>query len=279
MSEITTQSQINLRARYFYLGCVLLLGIRFTSSTLFSQLSQPVLINPGIDNTYWLFHWFGIPRMVTHSVVWSAVLDILLFLLPIIASIIQGRRIYAFLFTILIFVYQITYSTYSMHHYHGLIGILFLSIPFWFGQGQRFTLVWEAVRYYFFFIFGSAALWKLSTGGLWSSSQMSSILMAQHAQTLYEYPTSYLSQFHSYLISHAAIAQAAYWLGFLIQLSFWGGFFTRKFDKVYLALFVSFIITNFLLMHILSLDLLIFSLVLFDWHQIEQKQLSTTPIQ
>ena len=55
MSEPVTQAQIDIRARYFYLGCVLIFAMRFVSSTLFSQLSQPVLIDPGIDNTYWLF--------------------------------------------------------------------------------------------------------------------------------------------------------------------------------------------------------------------------------
>jgi hypothetical protein len=268
MNSPATQEQIDLRARYFYLGCVAIFAIRFVASTLFSQLSQPVLIDPGIDNTYWLFHWWGIPHMVTHSVIWSAVLDILLFLIPVVASIIPGRRVYAVLFTILACIYQITYSTYAIHHYHSLLGVLFLSIPFWFGPGQRFTMLWEAARYYFFFIFASAALWKLSTGALWHSGQMSSILMSQHAQAIYDYPTSWSSHLYSYLISHPGIAQLFLWAGFAIQLSFFGGFFTRKYDRVYLALFVSFFVVNFLLMHILSLELFIFCLVLLDWEKI-----------
>jgi len=268
MSEPVTQAQIDIRARYFYLSCIFIFVIRFASSTLFSQLSQPILIGPGIDNTYWLFHWLGIPHLATHSVIWSAVLDILLFLLPVIASLVPGRRIVAFLFTILVLVYQVTYSTYSIHHYHSLLGVLFLGIPFWFGPGQTFTILWEAVRYYFFFIFSSAALWKLSTGSLWESSQMSSILMAQHAQTIYEYPGTMFSHLHSYLIVHTAIAQFFLWAGFIIQLSFLGGFFTKKFDRIYLILFMAFIAMNYLLMHIVSIELLIFCLVLADWDKI-----------
>lgn len=274
MSEAIRQEQIDIRARYFYLSCVVVFGIRFASSTLFSQLSQPVLIGPGIDNTYWLFHWLGIPRMATHSMLWSAVLDILLFLIPIIASLRAGRRVFAFLFTMLAIVYQITYSTYAIHHYHSLLGVLFLSIPFWFGPGQRFSLAWDAARYYFFFIFASASLWKLSTGALWHSGQMSSILMAQHAQTIYENPGSIFSQMHSYLIAHSGLAQMSLWAGFLIQLSFFGGFFTRKYDRAYLALFLTFFAINYLLMQIVSVDLFIFCLVLLDWDKIEKKSVT-----
>ncbi len=272
MSEPLTQSQIDLRARYFYLSCVLIFAIRFVASTLFSQMSQPVLIGPGIDNTYWLFHWLGIPHLVTHSVIWSAVLDILIFLIPLIASVIPGRRIYAFLFTVLVLVYQITYSTYAIHHFHSLIGVLVLSIPFWFGA-ERFTILWSAARYYFFFIFSSAALWKLSTGSLWSADQMSTILKAQHAQYSFDYPTSFLTHFHSYLIAHTGMARLFLWSGFALQLSFFGGFFTRRFDRIYLILFIAFFAVNYLLMHIVSLELFIFCLVLLDWDKIEQKNI------
>ena len=274
MSEPVTQTQIDIRARYFYLGCVLIFALRFISGTLFSQLSQPVLIDPGIDNTYWLSHWLGIPHTVTHSVLWSAVLDILIFLLPIMASLIPGRRIVAFLFTVLVSIYQVTYSTYAMHHYHSLLGVLFLSVPFWFGPGQRFSFLWEAARYYFFFIFSSAAVWKLSSGALWEPGQMQAILMSQHAQTIYDYPDSTLTHFHSYLIAHAGVARLFLLAGFAIQFSFFGGFFTRKFDRTYLILFIAFFIMNYFLMNIVSIELFIFGIVLLDWDKIESKSIA-----
>ena len=272
MTESITHAQIDIRARYFYLGCVILFALRFVSSTLFSQMSQPILIGPGIDNTYWVFHLLGIPHIATHSVIWSAVLDILLFLLPVMASLMQGRRIIAILFSLLALTYQITYSSYSTHHYHSLVGILFLSIPFWFGPGLRFIYVWEAVRYYFFFIFASASLWKLSTGAIFESSQMSSILMSQHAQMIYDYPASTLTHFYSYLIAHQGIARLFLIAGFLTQLSFFGGFFTKRFDRMYMILFITFFIMNYLIMHIVSVELFIFCLVLLDWTKIEARQ-------
>ena len=271
MSEPITQGQIDIRARYFYLGCVLIFAIRFASSCLFSQLSQPVLIYPDVDNTYWLFHWLGIPYLVTHSVIWSAVLDILLFLIPIIASLVSGRRLFAILFTLLAVTYHITFSTYSKHQYHSLIGILVLSIPFWAGPGRRFTFLWEAARYYLFFIFSSAALWKLSRGAILNSGHMSSVLMAQHVQTIYEYPSSLFTHLHSYLISHAGLARLIFLIGFILQLSFLGGFFTKRYDRIYLVLFIAFFAMNYLVMQIFDLEIFIFLLVLLDWDKIEKK--------
>lgn len=272
MSEETTQGHIDLRARYFYLGCVAIFAIRFVSNTLFSQFSQPVLIDPGIDNTYWLFHLLGIPHIATHSIIWSAVLDILLFLLPVMALLIGHRRIIAFFFSFLILTYQITYSTYSAHHYHSLIGVLFLSSAFWFGPGMRFTYIWEALRYYFFFIFLSAAMWKLSTGALFDSKQMSSILMSQHVQTIYDYPSSVMTHFYSYLIAHEGLARLFLIAGFALQISFIGGFFTKKYDRIYMLLFIAFFVTNYFLMHIVSIELFIFCLVLWDWNAMEKRQ-------
>ena len=273
MSTTITQAQVDIRARYFYLSCVAIFSVYFLSNTLFSQLSQPVIIDPGIDNTYWLFHWLGIPHRVTHSQLWSAVLDICLFFVPVAASVISRRRVYAVVFSVLVLIYQVTISTYSTHHYHALVGVLFLSIPFWFRPGTRFALTWESVRYYFFFIFASASLWKLFRGSAFDPHQMSGILMAQHAQYIYDYPDTIFSHIYSYLISHYQVSFSILITVVLIQLSFIGGFFTRKYDRIYLILLVAFVILNYFIMHIYSADLFIFVLVLLDWERIEKKSL------
>jgi hypothetical protein len=114
---------------------------------------------------------------------------------------------------------------------------------------------------------GSAVLlfFHFLPGALWHDGQMSAILMAQHAQTLYESPNSLLSQVHAFLISHPGAAQCCLWSGFLIQLSFIGGFFTQRFDRIYLILFILFFAINYLIMDIVSIELFVFCLVLIDW--------------
>lgn len=270
----TTQAQIDLRARYFYLGSAAVMVLAFLSNVLLSQLSRPVLIDPGIDNTYWLIHWLGIPQAVTRSIVWAPVLDLTLFFSALAAAALPRRRVYAIVFSVLLFIWHITLSTYSIHHYHTLVGMLVLSVPFWFGPGERFTILWEAARYYFFFMFASAALWKLSRGGVFDPHQMVAILKAQHAQYLYDYPNGIFAPLYTYLISHAALSQAILIAMVLIQLSFLGGFFTRRFDRAYLYIFILFIIMNYLVMHISSLPLLVFVVTLIDWDKVEKGAVS-----
>jgi hypothetical protein len=266
MNNILTKEQIDKRAVYFYVACMAIFAYRFLSNTLFSQLIQPVLINPSIDNTYWLLHLLGIPYFTTHSVIGSAFLDLLLFALPVVVIMTPQRRPFAVLFTILAVIYQVTISTYSMHHYHSLIGLIILSVPFWF-EGQRFTMLWQAARYYLFFIFTSAAIWKLCRGSVFVEGDMSTILMSQHAQYLYDYPSAYLAQIRSYLISHP---QQSQWLligTMLMQLSFAGGFLTRRFDRFYIAMTILFFTANFVVMHIFSFELLILCFALWPDEQ------------
>lgn len=267
----TTQAQIDLRARYFYLGSAAVLVLSFLSNVLFSQLSRPVLIDPGIDNTYWLIHWLGIPQAVTHSILWSAVLDLALFFSALAGAAISHRRMYAILFSVLLFIWHITLSTYSMHHYHTFVGMLVLSVPFWCGAGERFTILWEAARYYFFFMFASAGLWKLTRGAVFDPLQMVNILKAQHAQYLYDYPDGVFAPLYTNLISHPGLSQGILISMMFIQLTFLGGFFTKRFDRIYLYIFIIFIAMNYLVMHISSLPLLVFALVLIDWDKIAQK--------
>lgn len=270
----TTQAQIDLRARYFYLGSAAVLVLGFVSNVLFSQLSRPVLIDPGIDNTYWLIHWLGIPRAVTQSIFGSPVLDLTLFFSALAAAAISRRRVYAVIFSVLLFIWHITLSTYSIHHYHSLLGLLILSVPFWCGAGERFTYLWEAARYYFFFMLASAGLWKLTRGAIFDPHQMVNILKAQHAQYLYDYPDGLFASLYTYLISHASLSAGLLISMMLIQLSFLGGFFTRRFDRIYLYVFIFFIVMNYIIMHISSLPLLVFALVLIDWDRIEAKQVA-----
>jgi hypothetical protein len=259
-------SIVNRKARYYYFACMAIFFYRFLSNTLFSQLGQPVLIHPGLDPMYWVMHLLGIPYAATHSLLGPALLDMLLFLMPVMAILLpDSRRIYAILFSILVLIYQFTYSTFAMHHYHGLVAVLVMSVPFWFAPAGRFERVWDGARYYLFFMFSSAALWKLGRGSELDTHQFSNILMAQYAQYLYDYPTGLFTTWVGYLIAHPSISYLFLLAGLGLQLSFIGGFITKRYDRVYLLLLFGFVIFNYVLMHILLLEILPMGLLLLDY--------------
>jgi hypothetical protein len=154
-----------------------------------------------------------------------AVLQILLFLLPVAASMVSARRIYAILFSLIVLVYRVTFGTYAANHYHSRGGT-FLSIPFWFAAGQRFGLTWQAVRYYFLLCSHLPPSGSYAANLAFDPHQMSHMLTAQHAQHMYDYPDSIFTQLHSYLIAHYRVSSALLLTMVLVQLSFVGGFFT-----------------------------------------------------
>ena len=81
-----------------------------------------------------------------------------------------------------------------------------MSVAFWFRSGERFERIWQAARYYFLFIFCSAALWKISRGTVFINDQMANILKAEHAQYLFQHAATMQSSLLRYLIVHVTIS-------------------------------------------------------------------------
>jgi hypothetical protein len=107
-----------------------------------------------------------------------------------------------------------------------------------------------ACRYYFLYIFVSAAVWKLARGAVFNGQEMSRILLLHHTDLLTGPCTSLACRTYSWLIRHAAISQALYIGSVLLEASFLAGFFTRRWDRWLIALAVVFVIADLLVMRI-----------------------------
>lgn len=255
-------NKIEQRGRWFFYFAMIWLVYRFWGNTLFSQLAAPVLIYPSIDNTFWIFHVLNIPNFVTQHQFIATIFDLLLFFFPILFIKTQNKW-FAVGYTLLIATYHIVFATYSAHHFHSLIGLIVISITFCTADEVRHQRLWEAARYYFLFVMASAALWKLFRGAPFYPNQMVNILKAQHAQYFAEHHSSLFTHFYQFLIQNSAIAQSLYWLAILLELVFLVGFFTKKWDKLLLVLFLTFIVINYCVMGIFSFELSVFGILLW----------------
>jgi hypothetical protein len=255
-------NKIEQRSRWFFYFAMIWLVYRFWGNTLFSNLAEPVLVYPSIDNIFWLFHWLNIPAFITQHQLIATVFDLLLFFFPIL-FIKAPNKWFAIAYTILITVYNIVFATYSAHHFHSLMGLIIISTTFWTADEARHQRLWEAARYYFLFVMASAALWKICRGSAFQPDQMVNILKAQHAQYFAEHGSTGLGAFYHYLIQNTAIAQGIYWLAIVLELAFLVGFFTKKFDKLLLLFFFAFITTNYFVMGIFSFELSVFGILLW----------------
>jgi hypothetical protein len=190
-------------------------------------------------------------------------------LISTIAFLFSRQRIYAVLFTMLVLQYFLTYNIVTGHHYHGLIGVIVISMPFWFKNEKRFNLTWQMVRYYFLYIFASAALWKIMRGSAFYDEQLSNILRSQQINLLVQNPDSLKAHIAQYLIAHAGVSHIILLVNVLVQFYFIAGFFTRKLDSVLFVLAIIFVIANYYVMSILSAELLILNLTLLNWEKID----------
>ncbi len=262
------ETHIQQKAQWVYGTSMLIFLYRFVSEGMFTQMSQPVLTNSESEWIYTLFMNTGIaPFIASHT--WASILfDLLLFALPILLVLYFNRWL-AICFSALTLIYFLSFNVIAMHHYHGLVGVLLLSIPFWFTSNIKFTLAWEGVRYYFLYIFASAAIWKLMRGSAFNPEQMSWILKGQQLDYLLQHPTGLRAEILAYLIANPAVSHLLLLANTLLQLSFITGFFTKRYDRLLLFAAVLFAMANYIVMGIASFELLILCLTLLDWSKIK----------
>jgi len=254
---------------YFVFGVAMYICFyHLISNAMLAQMQQPPFI---FSETEFVYKWYlatGIPQFITAHGILASVFDISL-LVSTVGFLLSKKRIFAILFTFAALNYFLTYNMVTGHHYHGLAGLLVISLPFWFKSEQRFNFGWEAVRYYLLYIFSSAALWKILRGSAFYHDQLSNILKQQQVNLLLQNPGSYKAHIAQLLIAHTDFSHALLLANVVLQLSFAIGFFTRKFDKYLFWFAILFVVANFFVMGILSMELLILDLTLLDWEKVE----------
>jgi len=268
-SQNRSSADIQLIGRAFYAFSLLVLVVAYYNHELLHQLQNPVLIFPSADNTSWLFHLAGLPQLLVAHYSISLLFDITLFSSALLSLIYLDKKVFPICFLVLLCCYFITYNSYLAHHSHSLIGLLMMSTIFCVKSEKTFAELFGLLRYYVLFIFVSAALWKIFRGSVFSADQMFEILKQQHLYQLLDYPSGNYTWFIYYLIDHKILAQLLFIIGCMLQLSFFVGFFTRRFDKVLLVLFFVFFLGDYLFMGLGFYELYILSITLLPWPAIK----------
>lgn len=261
--------QYKLRTVIVFAVALAILLVRFFSHSLLPQMGTSVLVLfPQKEMFYQWFYNMGITQYIVHHYIVAAAFDVCLFFSGFFFLILR-ERIFAVVFWLLTLIYFLSFNIITGHHYHGLVGVLIIVLPFFSKEKNRFNLGWEGVRYYLLYIFASAALWKILRGSAFNVEQLSSILKAQQLDLLLQNPESLRANISAYLISHPSVGHAILLVNVVVQLSFSIGFFTKRFDTVLLVLSIVFVVANYFVMSIVSWELLILSLSLLNWDKVE----------
>lgn len=216
---------------------------------------QPLFFNHNRDLTeLWLIA-AGLPRwMIAHPSSFT-IADTLAFLLPfpLLLTIGKSRRaapLSGVIFLAYFALYLLMADIFWQVHHEPFIILLLLGLAWTTNRPDRFYQLLTIARYYFLYIFVSAALWKLARGSVFNGSEMSRILLLHHTDLLTDPCTSLTCRVYRWLIDHPAWSYSLYLCGALVEASFIVGFFTRRWDRLLIVLAIAFVIADLLLMRI-----------------------------
>ena len=181
--------------------------------------------------------------------------DVLFFLLPLLLCIcvVAGYRL-QYLLAILTaafnLVYAVLLSAMSPLSIEGYSGWMMLPVVLAFKKDVSFYYALQTMRYFFLLIFFSSAIWKIRAGAIFNVEQMSAILVNQHAAYLVAEPNAWFSNVVKYLVTHRQLSYIIYLLATLSEFIFIIGFFTKRFDKLLIIVFILFVLLDYFLMSI-----------------------------
>lgn len=251
------------RVVVYYVLVIIILVYRYFTHTLFHHFFAAKIFSLEADNTFWLIQFSGINQTLVNNLFLLYFLDSLLFLLPIFAIVYYNKTtVFSVLFSLLIFYYFIFVNTFSIHHFHLMVGVVFLSIVFCFKNKKSSEFSWQFNRYYYLFVMASAGLWKIARMPTWGANNMLHIFKLQHAQYLSEKGTTFFATIYINLLQYPFILDLLMYIGIGIELLFLVGFLTKKWDKWLFVIGLLFFIADYFLMNIAFFEILIFSIVL-----------------
>lgn len=242
---------------------ILVVLYQFCNSLLLSQLEGPVLMRVDMDPVYWLLQLTGLGEVLVSNQGISIFFDTLLFVSLITAIVYPQKQFLRITASVLFSVYVLTINTYMCWHYHNLIPLLLLLIPFCVESVRNFSIWFAGLRYMVLFIYASAALWKLFRGSVFNPGQMKWMIEFNYMDRLSQ-DGYMLSSFESgivNLLDYPGIADALLILGVFMEAIFIIGFFTKRFDFLLLIVGVVFHLCTTILVEVSFIQLWILFIV------------------
>ncbi len=222
---------------------------------LFLYQFQPSFFYTRQDLVTWLFMQTGIHQWLLNNASSWVLFDIAFYALPFLYLIHYKNNksssyLSACLMLLVNWCYLQAYTLFPTNSMEGYIAWLLFPFVFLAHGKKSFQLLFEGLRYFFLFWFVSAGMWKLAQGGVFSITQMSGVLLYQHNQLLTSSPDYWQSKLILYFIQNPLTGWLLYLSATLLELSFFIGFLTKKYDRLLIILFLFFLLLDYLIMRI-----------------------------
>lgn len=238
---------------------------------------DPFIFHGRFDGVTWVFMQTRLHQYLISHPGGFLIMDLLFYSMPLLYGWVYERRrpwiVAAGVLMLLVnWTYVQVYTLFPTDSIEGHIAWLLMPMLFMSRGLKTFGLMMEGLRYFFLFFFFSAGLWKIREGGVFNLEQMSNILLLQHKEVLVSSGDGWYSRFIYWLAGHRAVSYGLYVAGTLAELVFGLGFFTRRFDKWLILIFLAFLVMDALVMKIGYYDVLPLLLPLvFSRHQMPRE--------
>jgi hypothetical protein len=225
---------------------LIILIYKYFNYTLLHQQTFPPLLYPSLNLFYWLFLIFDLQNIFNYG--WLKYLLDLTLLTSCLLSIVNLKsNIYPLIFTLTIWLYQFLY--YSILAYQPfLIGILLPCIPFIFKNEDRVFITFNFGRYLLCGLYFFAGIFKIINKGIFNINQLSDSIKISTADFIFYNPHHIKTAIIKFFIENIYLSYSLFICAVLLELAFFIGFVTKKYDLFLAFLFLLFHFVNFLLL-------------------------------
>lgn len=235
------------------------------------QLYEPAIFKVHYDLLFWFIKLSGIGPVLAQNVP-GTIFSVALIALCLGAIIAPRRQMLVVLFSVAFLVLAAVFNIYLCHSAHYLGGMAILTVAFWPHKDENFEMLWDGMRYYACWIYGSAFLWKVAAGSFMQWDAGTLTFKSNLAEYIYHNPGTSLSTMYYYFLQHPWMLNLGHKLVYLAEGAFLIGFFTRKYDVllICLAFFIFFSIFTFSDVFFVELLIVIFPLLpcsAWEWLQ------------
>ncbi len=247
------------------------LTLRLAEHTMLSALQSPPLFSVEVDFTYWLFRESGIPAWLVQHRAAAILFDILLFSSGLLSFAQPLKRKILAIFALLLFIYVLTFNLYATHHLAQTYGLMVVMLPFLAGDNDKFTLVWEGMRYFTCFIYFIAFVWKTWRGNSFYYLHQG---VSTFKNNLVDYislnPDNRMTYFYEWFLRHEWILNAGEKGIVLLEGIMVVGFFTKKYDRWLIWVPVVIHVTTYFFSDVFFIELLVVDLSFLSVTQLDR---------
>jgi hypothetical protein len=247
------------------------LTLRLAEHAMLSGLQSPPLFRVEVDFTYWLFRESGIPAWIVQHRAAAILFDILLFSSGLLSFALPLNRKILAIFALLLFTYALTFDLYATHHLATVYGLMVVLLPFLVYDNDKFTLVWEGMRYFTCFIYFIAFIWKTCIGNsFYYLHQGASTFKNNLVDYISLNPDSRMTYFYEWFLRHEWVLNAGEKGLVFLEGIMLVGFFTKKYDRWLIWVPVVIHVTTYFFSDVFFIELLVVDLSFLSVAQLDR---------